>query len=298
MNEELADRVLRILVSVVPFLVFLFIFAFPRGIRITLGRRALWLAPPAIPPYSYFRLAAQYQKASADAGNALAKMRDIHAECDRMLAYLLEDYPELATTGRFEVSGDSGTQVLAGLLAGVNTNDRLHVKAFQEHADDVDALLAKPIPREIPKLLLQSFDMAAYIRLAFLATEMRVSVFDEDLLTIKLVLQPLKEQAALLDSRQKVIDEISAGLQTLGDQVDEIDDEVAQVTQSGRRRPGRPAGRDWSDDEIVALHAAYQARGEQTSIAFAKSNNLSEGQMFKLFRRVGISKKGGGEFGQ
>ena len=74
-------------------------------------------------------------------------------------------------------------------------------------------------------------------------------------------------------------------------QIDVSEAEGAEVTQPGR---GRPPKREWSDAEIRGLHAAYLVRDEQTATQFAKRNHLAESQMFKLFRRVGITKKGTG----
>lgn len=274
-------------------LMFLLTFAFPRGIRITLGRRALWLAPPAVPLYSYFRIAAHYQEASAKYAELLATMRDKHDECDRMLAYLCEDFPELVATGRIEVRHDPIIRVMVVLLAGFEADARLHFEAFQEHADRANELLAQPVDRSIYGLLAQDAELVTSMKMAWVATHLRVSGFREWLLTVKRVLQPLKDQALQLDSRQTALDEISAALQTLGDQVDGIDDEIAQVRQPGR---GRPAKRQWSDAEIRDLHAAYLVRNEQTATQFAQRNHLTESQMFKLFRRVGITKKGPGNY--
>ena len=271
---------------------FLLTFAFPRGIRITLGRRALWLAPPAVPIYSYFRIAAQYQKTGAEWRTILATLRDIHVNCDRMLADLSEDFPELVATGRIEVRRDPIIRIMVWLLAGVETNARLHFDAFQKHADRTDDLLAQPVARTISDLLIQDVDLQTTMRLALLATSLRVSTFDADILTVKRVLQPLKDQALQLDSRQTALDEISAALQTLGDQVDDLGDEIAQVTQPGRRRAGRPT--KWTQEKTQELYAAYLTWDGTYNEEFFHQHGLkNRTQMYELFDRYGLRRKPG-----
>ena len=303
MNEETTDRVVRALIATIPILVillaFLLTFAFPRGIRIPLGRRALWLAPPAVPIYSYFRMAAQYRQNNVRRAAALEKLRTIHADLDKMLVYLVAEIPELAATGRIEVSHDPVNRIVVALFLGVEADTRLHFEAFQEHAGRVDELLAQPVARSLPELLSQDDDLFTNLQLALMATQLRNSSFGAVVHTVKRVLRPLTEIALQpLDAQRATLDQISGVLQSLGDQVDELDDQIAQVEQPNRKLPGpgRPAKREWSDDKIRGLNAAYLVRGEQTSVQFAKRNHLTESQMFKLFRRVGITKKAPGNY--
>lgn len=283
----------------VPFLVivlaFMLAFAFPQGIRITLGRRSLWLAPPAVPIYSYFRLAAKYRQDNAQRAAILAEMRGLHGNLDALVAELVQDIPELATSERSveHSQEDPSMQIVVALLAGITDTDVVHRDAFQEAAAAIDELLAQPVDRTIPGLLQDQYLASMYMRQALQATWLRNRTFFQSFGTTKSALHHLLRQTHRQAELQATIDEIAAALQSLGDEVDGLDVHLAQVEQPGR---GRPPKRVWSDDEIWALHAAYLDRGTPTAGQFAKQNYLTESQMFKLFRRVGITKKGLGNY--
>lgn len=297
MNEEIANRLLRTLVIMVPILAillaFVITFAFPRGIRITLGRRSLWLAPPAVPIYSYFRIAAQFRKANVERAAITAHMRDMNSRLDAQIAEITVGFAELTTPAELEVSRDLSAEIVVAVIVGIENVSRIHFEEFQKSAATIDALLAQPAPRTIPDLFQQEYQLSMNIRQALLATKLRTDSFQEGLLISKSVIRRSIQQSQRMTELTATIDEIGAALRSLGDQVDDLGDQVELTAQPGR---GRPPKRVWSDDEIRGLHAAYLVRDEQTATQFAKRNHLTESQMFKLFRRVGITKKGPGNY--
>ena len=136
MNEKLADSLLRTLVIMLPFLVpvfvFMITFAFPRGIRITLGRRSLWLAPPAVPIYSYFRMLAQFRKANIERAAITADMRDMNSRLDAQIAEITVGFAELTTPAELEVSRDLSAEIVVAVIVGIENVSRIHFEEFQK----------------------------------------------------------------------------------------------------------------------------------------------------------------------
>lgn len=296
MNEEIANRLLRTLVIMVPILAillaFVITFAFPRGIRITLARRSLWLAPPAVPIYSYFQLAAQYRRNNAKGASLLARARALHDGQDALTLELGQIIPELPLPeGVVEVNQDPGIQIVVTLLEGIARIDKVHRAAFLEAAVAVDELLAQPVPRTIPGIFQDQDLLSMYLNLALQANDLRNQTFSQSLAGFKSAIHQVSKQTQRLDALQATIDEIGAELQSLGDQADELGDQVELTTQPGRGR-GRRRGRTrtYTEKQVRDLYDAFLRKPtSQSHDGFCTEHGIpSRQQMYQLFDREGL----------
>lgn len=312
-NEGNVDRYLRVLLAsslfILP-LIIVFGIMFPRGLRLPLGRLVLRIAPPAayfLPYYSASRWLANVRNTFAGIADEIDACK---GEQDAMRVEILRLCAEIA--GEIGLATDPPAKLASDLFFLAHTNNDAVLGAAT--AAEIDALrekIAQPTPATTAGILRQvaALEHAAVSAIVLIRTRMatfeaEVESFGQAQGITGDVLTQLEQRQAARAEQTSDIKVTTVGVLVRLTPVDTraalaaIEAEIAAVTQPGRRRAGRPPAKVWSDAEIRDLHAAYLVRGVQTAIDFAKSNNLSEGQMFKLFRRVGISKKGDSEFGQ
>lgn len=312
-TEENAERAFNILLATAPLvfgLILVTIIIFPRGLRLPLGRWDVRIAPPA----AYFMTYRSASRWLDDVRIAFVKIADeldaIKGEQDKSTAELLFLSAKIAD----EIGLDSNAvaKLTTDMFFRTYTNtDAVLGAALAAAIDALREKLAQPAAPTTVGILDQVSALeravgaaTALVRARLAASQTFVDggfhqVLDMAQTTLTELLTTVEQRtlAAIEQSFASKVAPVGALVRLTpidtSAALADIEAKIAEVTQ-----PGRPADKEWSDAEIRDLHAAYLVRGEQTSIAFAKRNNLSEGQMFKLFRRVGITKKGGGEFGQ
>lgn len=286
-TEENADRILRVLPFFVGFIIPLIMLAatmFPHGLRLPLGPVVLRIAPPAaylLSHYSASRWLEDGRSRFLETADELDAMR---GEQDALTTRIVRIFDE----AEVEIGVDRSelADLAVGMFLRSHTNyDAVLSAATAAATDALREKLAQPAAATTAGILDQhaAWQSATVAATGLIKARMAAwDAFAGD------TLQQVKGMA--IDSLTKGMEQRS---QAAVAQIAAIEAEVAELARQG---PGRPPKQVWSDDEIRALHAAYLERGVQTAAQFAGRNHLTESQMFKLFRRIGITKKGPGNF--
>ena len=285
-TEENVDRVLPVLLASTLFifpLIMLFVTMFPRGLRLPLGRGTLRIAPPAAYYVSYYSASRHRETWRRKFAKIADEMDAIKSEQDATTAAILRFNAEIADEIGL-VNGDMARLTVGMFLKSYTNYDAVLSAAIAAAIGALREKLAQPPAATTAGILDQAADAGNTIdaALGLIKTRMDATqTFGSDSLH--------QAKGMAIDSLIALQQRSQAGAA----QIAAIEAEVAEVTQQG---PGRPPKRVWSDDEIRELHAAYLVRDERTAAQFATRNHLTESQMFKLFRRVGITKKGSGNY--
>ncbi|MBP8291833.1 MAG: hypothetical protein KAX65_03600 [Caldilineaceae bacterium] len=286
MTEENVDRILRAMPLAAMFifpLIMLFATMFPRGLRLPLGRWVLRIAPPAAYFVSYYSARRWRADVCGRFVGIADEMDAIKSEQDAMTAEILRFNAETDDEIGL-VNGDMARLAVGMFLKSYTNYDAVLSAAIAAAIGALREKLAQPHAATTAGVLDQVADVGNTIdaALGLIRTRMDATqTFGSDSLH--------QAKGMAIDSLIALEQRSQAGAA----QIAAIEAEVAEVTQQG---PGRPPKRVWSDDEIRELHAAYLVRDEQTAAQFATRKHLTESQMFKLFRRVGITKKGSGNY--
>ena len=285
-TEENAERIFRALPLAAMFifpLIMLFATMFPRGLRLPLGRWGLRIAPPAAYFVSYYSARRWRADVCGRFVGIADEMDAIKSEQDAMTAEILLFNAEIADEIGL-VNGDVARLAVGMFLKSYTNYDAVLSAAIAAAIGTLREKLAQPPAATTAGVLDQAADAGNAIdaALGLIRTRMDATqTFGSDTLR--------QAKGMAIDSLIGLQQRSQAGAA----QIAAIEAEVAEVTQPGR---GRPPKREWSDAEILGLHAAYLVRDERTAAQFATRNHLTESQMFKLFRRVGITKKGSGNY--
>ena len=285
-NEGNVDRFLRVLLAsslfILP-LIMLLGTIFPRGLRLPLGRVVLRIAPPAAYFVSYSSASRWLENVRSRFPRIADELDALKGEQDVMTAEILLFNAQIAV--EIGLDSDAAAKLANDMFFRAYTNyDAVVSAAISAAIDALREKLAQPPAATTVGILDQVAALPSAADAALGLIRMRMDAgqtFVGDTFT--------QVRGMARDSWAQM-EQLS---QARAAQIAAIAAEVAEVTQPG---PGRPPKREWSDDEIRALHAAYLVRGKQTAAQFAKRNHLTESQMFKLFRRVGITKKAPGNY--
>ena len=285
-NEGNVDRFLRVLLASSLFifpLIIVFGIMFPRGLRLPLGGWVLRIAPPAAYFVSYYSARRWRADVCGRFVGIVDEMDAIKSEQDAMTAEILRFNAEIADEIGL-VNGDMARLAVGMFLKSYTNYDAVLAAAIAAAIGTLREKLAQPPAATTAGVLDQAAAAGNAIdaALGLIRTRMDATqTFGSDTLH--------QAKGMAIDSLIGLQQRSQAGAA----QIAAIEAEVAAVTRPG---PGRPPKRVWSDAEIRALHAAYLVRDERTAAQFATRNHLTESQMFKLFRRVGITKKGSGNY--
>ena len=284
--EENADRILRVLVASTLFifpLIMLFVTMFPHGLRLPLGGWVLRIAPPAAYFVSYHSASRWWKDVHSRYASVAVELDALKGEQDAMTAEIMLLNAEIAVEIGLDL--DPSAKLANDMFFRVYTNyDAVLAAAIAAAIDALREKLAQPPAATTAGILDQvaAWGSAVDATTGLIKTRMGAEkTFVGDTF--------VQVRGMAQDSLTRLQQRSQAGAA----QIAAIEAEVAAVTRPG---PGRPPKRVWSDAEIRALHAAYLVRDERTAAQFAKRNHLTESQMFKLFRRVGITKKGSGNY--
>ncbi len=284
-TEGNGDRVLRVMLSslfIFP-LIMLLATMFPRGLRLPLGGWVLRIAPPAAYFVFYYSASRWWKDVHSRYASVAVELDALKGEQDAMTAEIMLLNAEIAVEIGLDL--DPSAKLANDMFFRVYTNyDAVLGAAIAAAIDALREKLAQPPAATTAGILDQvaAWGSAVDATTGLIKTRMGAEkTFVGDTF--------VQARGMAQDSLTRLEQRSQAGAA----QIAAIEAEVAAVPRPSR---GRPPNREWSDDEIRELHAAYLVRDERTAAQFAKRNHLTESQMFKLFRRVGITKKGSGNY--
>lgn len=294
-TEDRYFRVLPASLALIVPLIMLLGTMFPRGLRLPLGRWSLRIAPPATAFITYYRLCRLWDETHSKFGWVADGLTDVQREHDDIDLEIQRINRRIAD--ELGLAGNPALHLAGALLLKVRTDiDAVLADATATAISELRAEIAQPRPATTGELWHQLITLERVTDVAVALTQARLAALHKFVADTLPEIQGMTDDAwAKVEQREAAtrttFNEIRTALETLGTQIDEIDDQVADVIQPGRRR-GRPT--TWTREKTQALYADYLAWTGTYNEEFLQPHGLkNRTQMYELFDRYGLRRKHG-----